>query len=117
MLICSPSNGGCDELTRRLKKLKTKKNSSLQAIEQAKGSFRIVRIGRSDNIHRDCEEFMFESLLKSKIDELTCKKQSEKSKSLAEHYKSLKNTEVILTKKIQAVKASSNPNQNDVLLS
>lgn len=106
ILICSPSNGGCDELTRRIKSLITKKNSNLSTFEM-KRDFNLVRIGRSDNIHRDCEDVTLDILSRKKLDELVCNKQMEKSNSLQEHYKHLKNTEQILSKKIKALKTGN----------
>lgn len=112
LLICSPSNGGCDELTRRIINLRNKKNSSINPIE-IKREFNIVRVGRNDNIHRDCEEVTLEVLYKKKFDELICKKQLEKSNSLKEHYNNLKNTEQIMRQKLKAFK-NSNANEKAV---
>ena len=94
LLICSPSNGGCDELTRRLKQLRKDRTSALHAVESMRGSkLSIVRVGRSESIHADCDDVVFEVMVKGKIDELMMKKQSERSNSLSDHYHTLLNTE------------------------
>jgi hypothetical protein len=110
MLICSPSNGGCDELTRRIKILKDSKYSNLNTLN--KKDFTIVRVGRSESIHKDSDDFNLEQLCKKKFEELLRKKQCEKSSSLHEHFKTLQNTENTLIKKIKLLKSSSANNVN-----
>lgn len=100
LLICSPSNGGCDELTRRLKVLRKDRTSALQNLT-------IVRVGRNENIHTDCDDVGFDAMVKAKIDELICKKQLEKTSSLKDHYNTLLSTERNLKKKIEILKTSS----------
>lgn len=115
LLICSPSNGGCDELTRRLKQARIDRSSAFHALEQQqKRRLSIIRIGRVESIHADCDDVGFDQMVKAKIDELAFKKQSEKSVSLKENYNSLLNTEKNLRKKIEAMKTSSSTNKNDV---
>lgn len=113
VLICSPSNGGCDELTRRIKHLKTKSHSSLHMLSRDTSGFNIVRVGRPDSIHQDCQDIALDNLAKTKIEELVCRKHSEKSDSLMDHYNHLKTTEINLVKKINNLKLSSS-NQNIV---
>lgn len=114
LLICSPSNGGCDELTRRLKQMRKDRTSAIHAIESWRGHrFNIIRVGRADSIHSDCDDVGFEAMVKAKVDQLICKKQSERSSSLAEHYNTLLTTENNLRKKISILKTSSTTNQNN----
>lgn len=116
LLICSPSNGGCDELTRRIKMLRHERTSALHAFENWRGHrFSIVRVGRADSIRsaNDGDDVGFDAMVKSRIDQLICKKQSERSSSLMEHYKTLITAENNLRKKIQMLKSSSSVNKND----
>lgn len=114
LLICSPSNGGCDELTRRLKKMRHDRTSVFHAIENSRGHrFNIIRVGRTDSIHSDCDDVGFDAMVKAKMDQLICKKQSERSSSLMEHYNTLITTENNLRKKIKLLKESSSANKND----
>lgn len=114
LLICSPSNGGCDELTRRIKLMRKDRTSALHNIEAQRGHrFCIIRVGRSDSIHSDCDDVGFDAMVKTKIDQLICKKQSERSRSLMEHYNHLLTTENNLRKKIQMLKSGSSVNKND----
>ncbi|CAF1098735.1 unnamed protein product [Brachionus calyciflorus] len=106
LLICSPSNGGCDELTRRIKTLRDKKNSSINELVM-KRECNIVRVGRNDSIHRDCEEITLEYLFKKKLDQLIFEKKSEKSESLSSHFKSLQQTEKMLTSRVKAFKMAN----------
>lgn len=112
MLICSPSNGGCDELTRRIKALKESKYSNLNTLN--KKDFTIVRVGRSESIHKDSDDFNLDFLCKKKFEDLLRKKQCEKSSSLHDHFKTLQNTENTLIKKIKLLKSSSTANENIV---
>lgn len=114
-MICSPSNGGCDELTRRLKHSRnTDRSSALYAIHHGQAGsssslsgVRIVRVGRSEGIHSDCDDVGFESMVKIKMDELMCKRQADRSSSWMQHYNELVMAERTLKMKIHALKSSS----------
>ena len=83
ILICSPSNGGCDELTRRFKSFKNKlRHEKIRELN-------VVRVGRIESMHRDCDEITLDNLSRKKFEELVTKKNCEKSNSLNEHYKQL----------------------------
>jgi hypothetical protein len=109
LLICSPSNGGCDELTRRLKAHRDH-HKTKSFLSYSNKEFQIVRLGRTESMHRDCEQVYFENLVRIKLDELVRKKELEKSSSLKSHYVELETKENILKKKIKALKASSTTN-------
>lgn len=109
LLICSPSNGGCDELTRRLKAHRDH-HKTKSFLSYSNKEFLIVRLGRTESMHRDCEQVYFDNLVKIKLDELIRKKELEKSSSLKSHYVELETKENILRKKIKALKASSSTN-------
>lgn len=88
ILICSPSNGGCDELVRRIKKLKEKSGSAISEKVLCR-EVKIVRVGRTENIHKDCEEMTLDYAFKKAFDQLIMEKKTAKSESLMSHYKSL----------------------------
>jgi hypothetical protein len=112
LLICSPSNGNCDELARRMKELKNKEIMN----SNKKKTISIVRLGRSETLNKELEEFNFEILTKKRVEDLTRKKQTEKSSSLQEYYKSMQNREIILRKRIKTLKSSTNSNFREVTL-
>jgi senataxin len=102
ILVCSPSNGGCDELARRLKREIDKNNLHFDDKE-----FALVRIGRPESIHKDCESIMFEELVRKKSINLA---HLQRSGSLSNHYETLKTTEKNFKNKIEIAKNSSNTN-------
>ena len=111
LLICSPSNSGCDEITRRIKEIKHKQ---VLKVDQKK-DIMIVRLGRTDNMHKDGEEFNLDVLSRRRFEELMTKKQCEKSKSLQEFYTTFITKENNYIKKRNALKASNQPNLNQVI--
>ena len=68
ILICSPSNTGCDEL---LRKISSNCTSSSQSYLKILGhtNLKIVRLGRSDRIHADSRDFNFDILVMAKYEE------------------------------------------------
>ena len=97
LLVCSPSNGGCDELARRLKH-----DIDKDLIQVGDKEFALVRIGRMESIHGDCESIMIDRLVKKKA--ITF----ERSDSLTNHYKDLEIKEKNIKNKIDIAKSSSN---------
>ena len=103
ILVCSPSNGGCDELARRLKH-EIEKN----LIEIDDKEFGLVRIGRAEGIHEDCESILIDNLVKKKT---ISNEQFQKSDSLSKHYEGIKSKEKSFKEQIEAAKNSSNLTQ------
>ena len=71
ILICSPSNTGCDELVRKISSSRTSSQSYLNTVDDK--DLKIVRLGRSERIHEDSNEFNFDDLAREKYDELVDK--------------------------------------------
>ena len=94
--MCSPSNGGCDELTRRLK---FDVDNDLIQIDNKE--FGLVRVGRIESIHNDCDSILLEKLAAKKA---TCFEKAEKSDSLTEHYEAMKKMQKDLENKIRNAK-------------
>lgn len=95
LLVCSPSNAGCDEIARRLKECK---------------ELAIVRVGVSGSIHRDCEEFSLSVLARKKYQELLNKEQCKKSASLKEQDETFRSRETLFRKRLRQLKAEAVPN-------
>jgi superfamily I DNA and/or RNA helicase len=106
ILICSPSNSGCDELTRKIKNNKMAKNSNLKRVGNR--DILIVRVGRTDSIHRDSDEFGLDFLTEKKCDELISKSQLEKSSSLKLQYDQFNKVIPVLEKKLKIAKQLPN---------
>ena len=102
MLVCSPSNGGCDELARRLKH-----DIDKDLIQVGDKEFALVRIGRMESIHDDCDSIVLENLVKKKTVNI---EEAKRNESLSIHYESLKATEKNLQQKIDDPKHCSNLN-------
>jgi hypothetical protein len=71
----------------------------------------IVRVGRIESIHRDCDDMTLDNLARKKFESLVTKKNCEKSNSLNEHYKQLKCREETMRKKLKALKSGSSNNE------
>lgn len=105
IMICSPSNGGCDELARRLKKLKDTSGSAISE-KVLRREANIVRVGRCENIHKDCEEMTLEFLFKKTFDHFMMEKKTAKSESLMSHYKTLQSHEKKFSIRVKEFKTS-----------
>ena len=68
LMISAPSNGGCDELARRIIAWKGKKMSENNSVQ-----LNIVRVGRLEKIHDDCDDFVLDNLVKKKLGEMPIK--------------------------------------------
>ena len=104
ILICSPSNSGCDELTRKIRNSKNSPSSYINSIGNR--NLLIVRVGRTESLHRDSEEFSLEHLAEMKCDELVRKSLLTKTSSLKEQYNSFLNMEKVLEKKLKIARLS-----------
>jgi hypothetical protein len=93
ILVCSPSNGGCDELTRRIK---YDVDNDFIKIDDKK--FGLVRVGRIESIHDDCDSILLENLAAQKGISYD---KAEKCDSLAEYYEELKRIQKDLENKIK----------------
>ncbi len=93
ILVCSPSNGGCDELTRRIK---YDVDNDFIKIDDKK--FGLVRVGRIESIHDDCDSILLENLAAQKAISYD---KAEKCDSLAEYYEELKRIKKDLENKIK----------------
>ncbi|RNA26770.1 putative helicase senataxin [Brachionus plicatilis] len=110
IMICSPSNGGCDELTRRIKKLKEQTWSAIyERVLQREA--KVVRVGRTESIHKDCEEMTLDFLYKKAFDQLMMEKKTTKSESLTSHYKNLQFHEKKFTIRVKEFKTSGKEKQ------
>jgi senataxin len=110
VLICSPSNGGCDEITRRLIRLR---NHYFTQSDNP-NEFSIVRVGRSESMNKDCASVNLDSLWKSKLQDIIHKKRCNVSQSLIVHNQKLLETEQTLKKKISLLEKNASNKQNTV---
>ena len=94
--MCLPSNGGCDELTHRLK---FDVDNDLIQIDNKE--FGLVRLGRIESIHDDFDSILLEKLAAKNA---TCFEKAEKSDSLTEHYEAMKKMQKDLENKIRNAK-------------
>lgn len=115
ILVCSPSNGGCDELARRIKKLQEKSGSAISE-KVLRREAKIVRVGRSENIHKDCEEITLDFLLKTTFDQLMMEKQTAKSESLMSHYKTLQSHEKKFSLRVKEFKLSGKEKEVSLMI-
>ena len=104
ILICSPSNGGCDEIARRLKAF------NREYFSATKRHLSIVRLGRFEQMHKDIEDLYIDNLTKSKVTELITKSQCEKSNSIQQSYKNFIETEKNLKDKIALMRRTTKNN-------
>ena len=101
ILICSPSNYGCDEIVRRL---------------SCDKELSVVRVGVSNSIHADSDKINFNNLVKKKFQELLNKKQCEKSSSLREQYESFTLRESQFRKRLKELYSATVCDHNAVIL-
>ena len=71
----------------------------------------VVRVGRIDNMHKDCEDVGLENLARKKYEEMMNKKAFENSSSHQKHHDHLKNMENTLSKRLQALSSSTSSNK------
>lgn len=112
ILICSPSNSNCDEITRRIKELKSR---PLLRPNNTKTDCSILRLCSREANAREFDDFNLEILYKKHLNELINRKQCDKSSSLKEHYSNLKMKESALKKKIKILKNSNESETNLVI--
>ena len=65
LLICAPSNGGCDELARRINAWNKRKGNA--ACASHKSALDVVRVGRAEKVHDDCHEITLDYLVERSI--------------------------------------------------
>ena len=106
LLVCSPSNGNCDELAKRIMALNALKGGQL--CSSCRHELQVVRIGRPDSIHQDCEPIMFDAQWRRKINELVIVKQCEKSSSLMGQYRTYSNERI---KRVRTIKETNDESE------
>ena len=101
LMICSPSNAGCDEIVRRLCRKK---------------DWSVVRVGVNTSIHTDSDEMNFNNLVKKKFQELLNKELCKKSSSLKEQHHTFQTRESLFRKRLRDLKTASVPDSATVNL-
>ncbi len=99
ILICSPSNAGCDEIARRLKDDK---------------NLKIVRVGKDGAANQDCEQINLNFLAKNKYQELVKREQIKKSESLSGQVKNFDSKENLFKQRIKDIKSKPVPDLIEV---
>ena len=107
LLVCAPSNTACDEIVRKLNKLK---NSNYNPFTQ---SAHIVRIGRPDCIHMDSAEYNIDNLFKIKYDLEYLPEQFRHNNSLRNEYNTYKTKRDTLKTKLKIYERDQVPD-NDI---
>jgi hypothetical protein len=103
ILVCSPSNGGCDELARRLKR-----DIDNNLIQIQNREYGIVRIGRTESIHRDCDSISFDHLVRKKFETQNLIGLENCSNSVQAHFESIITKEKNLKMKLELAKNGGN---------
>ena len=76
-----------------------------------KQDLNVVRVGRIDNMHKDCDDVGLEKLARKKYEEMMNKKELEKSGSHKKHHDYLSNMEKVLSDRLRALSSSSSQNK------
>lgn len=74
----------------------------------------MVRVGRQDIMHEDCQSVSLDCLFRKKYEILLRKKQCDKSGSLRMHFEKLMENEKNIKSRIKILKESKSGNENQV---